>query len=149
MACDPNTLIANGKAFQALSEQQQMICICQLLCDISAGGGGGTGSVLFGDPGGATVAGKVAYDSNGNFWIIDDPSGAATPVKIITAEAPAPMLNRLAAGAGAMRVAAIEVPAAANIAQPMLAPQAARGKWLSKVQSVSNRLSLWVGMMLH
>lgn len=70
MACDPNTLLANAKAFQALSERDQMICITSLLCDISANSGGRSA----GDYGGLTptivgTEGASTIDtSNGRVW---------------------------------------------------------------------------------
>jgi hypothetical protein len=41
-SCNPNTILASGKDFQRCSKKELLICISQLLCNISTGLGAWT-----------------------------------------------------------------------------------------------------------
>ena len=47
MTCSPTTLLAEGTSFQSMGETQFQMAVLQLLCDISASGGGGGAAQVF------------------------------------------------------------------------------------------------------
>jgi hypothetical protein len=77
--CNPNTVLAAGKDFQRCSKKELLICIAQLLCNISAGGGtGGGGLAGVGSPEGVTTAnpGTTYLDTaSGSFYAKQTGSG--------------------------------------------------------------------------
>lgn len=138
MACDPNTLLYDGRAFQACSDRDQMIIIATLLCDI-ANGGGGLGGVWFGDPtgGGSLVRGGMAYDNLGNLWIDLDPTGSHDWQKLVTAQAGAGVMAR----GGLRTVSTLEAPQALPLPKVSIPVS-------KRLKKAWQYMSLWVLLLL-
>jgi len=149
-ACDSQTLLdlAYANGYARLSDRQLRECLLAAAC-AGGGGGGGSGNVLFGDPTGATISGGAAYDNAGNLWVDLDPSGAHDWQKVITANAPDPVMavaNRTLPAAP-MVVPILEPPQSPEIAQPILT-EAKSSRW-SRMTKVLNKVTLWFATLLH
>ncbi len=87
-ACSPSSLLESGKCFQCLTKKELQIVICQLLCEIQAGGGtGGGGLAGTGSPEGVVTAnpGATYLDtSNGFFYVKATGTGNTGWLAIVT-----------------------------------------------------------------
>lgn len=75
-SCSVSELLASGARFQCLTKKELQIVIAQLLCEISAGGGGsgGVGAVMRGS--GPPVAAPADPTAGAIYY--DDDSGSAS-----------------------------------------------------------------------
>lgn len=87
MSCSPSTLLSDGKAFQSLSEREQLITIAQLACDITQSGGAFA----------VVLANGSAYGPNG---VIDTSTTTTNGIQEAISALPAGDLTSRYAGGG-------------------------------------------------
>ena len=86
-ACDPQTLLADGKCFIGLPSKQILAIQTQLLCEILQGGGTGETCIIClpGDTAPAATAPcdcSIAYNMLGQFWFWNNLSSQWFPISM-------------------------------------------------------------------
>lgn len=93
MACDVNTLLSEGKCFQCLSPLQSQLVELQLLCQIYAASGKGSGTQVFrgtGSPEGSVShdGAAIYYTTAGGVWVALTGDGGNTGWSEIISDRP-------------------------------------------------------------